>query len=300
MTQWIDTHVHIFTAETAGETPVMINGGINDIAAYADGLAANKPAGTVIVDFSKAKTSDHVIETLKPLAAAGIPAKGIIRGNIEDERTFDWIKLPNIAGIRLYGKGSIPDLAADKEKWDKLFSLVRQHNKHICLFGDPSWIRKLVAQLPNDLPLLLDHLGMPNAQEGENQHDYAQLLADLQARFKSGQPVYFKGPGYRTSFDPKITTPFMVKIIEMFGESQLILGASDAPFAGPVVEETGKFAGMKNQEVIGYDSVMDYLNSLIKLTAERSNKSFEMLQMQLLFSNAQKLYQFEEADAKAA
>ena len=300
MTQWIDTHVHIFTEETAGETPVMINGGINDVPAYVKGLSAHKPAGTVIVDFSKAVTSDHVMTTLEPLTKAGISAKGIIRGNIDDVRTFDWIKQPEVAGIRLYGKGSIPDFSENKEKWDQLFALVRQYGKHICLFGDPSWIRKLVAQLPNDLTLLLDHLGMPNAHEGENQHDYAQLLADLSSRFKAGQPVYFKGPGYRTSFEPNKTVPFMVKIIEMFGESQLMLGASDAPFAGPVVEQGGKFSGKKNQEVIGYDSVLDYLNSLIELTAARSNKSFEMLQMQLLYSNAQKLYQFEETGAAAA
>jgi predicted TIM-barrel fold metal-dependent hydrolase len=300
MTQWIDTHVHIFTEATAGETPVMINGGINDVPAYVKGLEGNRPSGTVIVDFSKAVTSDHVMETLGELETAGIPAQGIIRGNISDERTFDWIKHPQVAGIRLYGKSEIPDFTQDKAKWDQLFALVRQYQKHICLFGDPKLIRELVAQLPNDLALLLDHLGMPNAHEGENQHDYAQLLADLSSRFKAGQAVYFKGPGYRTSFEPNKTVPFMVKIIETFGESQLLLGASDAPFAGPVVEQGGKFSGKKNQEVVGYDSILDYLNSLIELTAERTNKSFEMLQMQLLYSNAQKLYQFEEAKSKVA
>lgn len=300
MTQWIDTHVHLFTPETAGETPVAIKGGINDVSTYVSSLAKNRPAGTVIVDFSKAVTSDHVMATLEPLAKAGVPAKGIIRGNIDDERTFEWIQHPQVAGIRLYGKSDVPDLSEEKAKWDRLFTLCRQYKKHICLFGAPGLIRQLVEQLPTDLPLLLDHLGMPVASEGENQHDYAQLLADLESRFKAGQPVYFKGPGYRTSFEPRRTVPFMMKIIEKFGESQLMLGASDAPFAGPVVETGSLYSGKKNQEVIGYDSILEYLNSLIELTAERTNKSFEILQMQLLYSNAQKLYQFEQAEANAA
>lgn len=298
--QWIDTHVHLFTPETAGENPVLINGHLNTAEYYTQHFVENQPAGTVIVDFSMAKTSDHVMATLKPLSAAGVPARGIIRGNIEDERTFDWIKYEDIAGIRLYGKGGMPDFAADKAKWDKLFALLRQQKKHIALFGDPIWLRKMVAALPGDLPLLLDHLGMPDAQQGINHHDYAQLLADLSARFKSGQPVYFKGPGYRTSFEPQRTVPFLHKIIDQFGVSQLLLGASDAPFAGPVMETGGKFSGKKNQEVIGYGSILSYLNRLIELTAEQSSKSFEMLQMQMLYSNAQKLYQFEEKSAKAA
>ncbi|MDG1286010.1 MAG: hypothetical protein P8P30_00420 [Rickettsiales bacterium] len=240
------------------------------------------------------------MESLAPLAAAGIPAKGIIRGNIEDARSFDWIKQPNVAGIRLYGITGIPNFAADKAKWDRLFTLIRHSKKHICVFGTPALARALVAQLPNDLTLLIDHLGMPNAHEGENQNDYALLLADLSSRFKGGQPIYFKGPGYRTSFEPRKTAPFLVKIIKMFGDSQLILGASDAPFAGPVVEKGSQFSGQKNLEVIGYEMIVNYLNRLIELTASKSNKSFEMLQMQLLYSNAQKLYQFEEVSAKAA
>ncbi len=300
MTQWIDTHVHLFTSATAGETPVAINGGINDVDAYVKGFASNLPSGAVIVDFSKAKTSDHVIETLKPLQQAGVDAKGIIRGNIDDARTFDWIKLPHIAGIRLYGKGSIPDFEADKEKWDRLFALVRSHKKHICLFGDPEYLRQLVEAIPNDIALLFDHLGMPDAALSENQHHYNALLAELSSRFKSGQPIYFKGPGYRTSFDTSLTAPYLVKIIKLFGESQLMLGASDAPFAGPVVETGGKYAGMSNQQVIGYDSILDYLNRLIALTAERTGKSVEILQMQLLYKNAQKLYDFKARDAKAA
>lgn len=302
MTQWIDSHVHLFTPETAGNPPSPIGGGINDVPRYLNGLQDKIPSGVVVVDFSKAKTSDHVIASLDELHRKNIPAKGIIRANIEDARTFDWIKRPDIAGVRFYAKTEAPNLNANKAQWDKLFTLLRSYHKHICIFGAPNFVRQLIEQIPNDLPILIDHLGAYGLADegGASHHYYSQLLSFLSSRFKAGQSVSFKGPGYRTSFEPKKTVPFLLKIIEMFGESQLILGASDAPFAGNVVEKSGKYKGMHNQQVIGYDSILDYLNSLIELTATRTDKSFEILQMQLLYSNAQRLYQFTEAVKKAA
>ena len=301
MTQWIDTHVHLFTEETKGESPVIIDGGINTVDRYLTAFGDNAPAGVVVVDFSKATESDHVIATVDELRSKGIPATGIIRGNIDDARTFDWVKTDKVAGIRLYGKGSIPDFSENKAKWDELFALVRQYNKHICLFGDAALIRQLAENLPNDLPILIDHIGMGNAAKGANADaDFNALIDSLAARHKSAGAVYFKGPGYRTSFEPNKTVPFINSILAKFGDTQLLLGASDAPFAGPVVEENGKFSGQKNQDVIGYDSVLDYLNSLIEGIAETHSKSAEMLAMQFLYSNAQKLYQFDEKNKAAA
>ena len=54
MTQWIDSHAHIFTKETAGKKPMLIKGRFNSVETYTKGLQANRPAGTVIVDFSMA------------------------------------------------------------------------------------------------------------------------------------------------------------------------------------------------------------------------------------------------------
>lgn len=301
MTQWIDTHVHLFTEETKGDSPVIIDGGINTTEHYLTSFGQNTPSGVVVVDFSKATTSDHVVATVAELKEKGIPASGIIRGNIEDERTFDWITQPEIAGIRLYGKDSIPDFSQNKEKWDRLFNLLRQHNKHICLFGKPSLIRQLSENLPDDLTLLIDHIGMGDAAKGaEADSDFNLLIDSLAARHKSAGAVYFKGPGYRTSFETRKTVPFILKILDKFGESQLMLGASDAPFAGPVVEQGARYEGKKNQEFVGYDSILDYLHGLVEAIAKERQKSVEMLQMQLLYSNAQKLYQFEKKAEQAA
>lgn len=299
--QWIDTHVHLFTEETKGEGPVIIDGGINTVDRYISSFGSNTPEGVVVVDFSKATESDHVIATVEELRQKGVPATGIIRGNIEDERTFDWVKSDTVAGIRLYGKDDIPDFTQNKEKWDKLFNLVRQYKKHICLFGSPALIRQLAENLPNDLPILIDHIGMGDAAKGANaDSDFNSLIDSLAARHKSDAPVYFKGPGYRTSFEPEKTIPFILKIIEKFGDTQLLLGASDAPFAGPVVETNGKFSGQKNQDVIGYKNILDYLQNLVTGIAKEHNKSAEMLSMQLLYSNAQKLYNFDKKSKAAA
>lgn len=301
MTQWIDSHVHLFTAETPGNPPTLINGGINDVSRYMDGFRDAPPAGVVVVDFSQAKQSDHVIAALGELNRKGVPARGIIRANIEDSRTFDWIKRPDIAGIRFYALNNTPNLHDDKRKWDRLFRLLRAYKKHICIFGAPEYVRQLALQLPNDLPLLIDHLGaFAMAEKGVDNFHYAQLLSTLSARSKAGQAIYFKGPGYRTSFEHQKTLPFIFKIIELFGESQLLLGASDAPFAGKILDKSGKYKGLHHQQIVGYESILGYLNKLIELSASKSNKSFEMLQMQLLYSNAQKLYQFKEAATRAA
>jgi predicted TIM-barrel fold metal-dependent hydrolase len=301
MAQWIDTHVHLFTEATKGESPVIIDGGINTVDHYLKSFGNNAPQAVVVVDFSKAKQSDHVVATVEALNKQAVPAQGIIRGNIEDERTFDWITRPEIAGIRLYGKDSIPDFAQDKEKWDRLFNLVRQHDKHICLFGAPGLIRKLAENLPDDLTLLIDHIGMGDAAKGASaDSDFNLLLDSLASRHKTAGPVFFKGPGYRTSFEINKTTAFIEKILEKFGDSQLLLGASDAPFAGPVVEKSTRYEGKKNQELVGYHNILDYLNELIEKIATDQQKSFEMLQMQFLYSNAQKLYQFEAKAQQAA
>lgn len=299
--QWIDTHVHLFTPATQGEPPLLIDGVINSADHYLKSFGKKVPAGIVVVDFSMAKTSDHVMASLADLAEHDIPAKGVIRGNIDDERTFDWITQPQVAGIRLYGKGSIPDFTENKAQWDRLFNLLRQQGKHVCLFGDPSWIRRLADNLPGDLTLLIDHIGMGDAARGANADaDFNALIDTLAARHKSAGRVFFKGPGYRTSFDKGRTVPFILKILDRFGESQLLLGASDAPFAGPVVEKGTRWEGRKNQECIGYAGILDYLNGLVEAVAAERSKSAEMLQMQLLYSNAQKLYQFAEKAKKAA
>ncbi len=298
--QWIDTHVHLFTEATKGEAPALIDGNINSTDFYLRSFASSQPAGVVVVDYSKAPNSAHVIATLEELAARNIPAKGIIKANLADDNTWEWLKHPMVAGARLYALADVPDITGNKTAYDKLFTQLRQRDQHLCLFGKPGNLRQLIKQLPEDITLLIDHLGMPDTSQGTNQNDYAQLLADCAARNKSGGAVFFKGPGYRSSFDISRTAPFVQLIIEKLGDSQLMLGASDAPFAGPVMESNAPYTGKNNTDFISYAKILPWLKDLIARVAETQKKSAEMLEMQLLYSNAQKLYGFEKKANKAA
>lgn len=298
--QWIDTHVHLFTEATKGEAPALINGRINSADFYLESFAPTLPAGVVVVDYSKAANSAHVMATLNGFEAQGIPTKGIIRANLADANTWEWLKHPQIAGARIYALAEVPDLNANRDGYNRLFTQLRQQGQHLCLFGKPGNLRALIKQIPEDITLLIDHLGMPDAAQGANQYDYAQLLADCASRSKSAGAVYFKGPGYRTSFDASRTVPFLRLIVEKLGDTQLMLGASDAPFAGPVMESSAPYAGRNNTDFMSYSAILPWLNSLIEKLAEGQKKSAEMLQMQLLYSNAQKLYGFEKRNTKAA
>lgn len=300
MTQWIDTHVHLFTEATKGEAPALIDGRINSTNHYLKAFEGRAPSGVVVVDYSKAASSAHVMATLEELTRRGIPAKGIIRANLADANTWEWLKHPQVAGARLYALAEVPDVSANRDGYVRLFNELRSRGQHLCLFGKPGNLRALIKQLPEDLTLLIDHLGMPDAAQGPNQHDYAQLLADCASRHKSAGAVYFKGPGYRTSFDAARTAPFLQAVIDRLGDSQLMLGASDAPFAGPVMEASAPYAGKNNLDFIGYATILPWLTSLIERLSDSQKKSAEMLKMQLLYSNAEKLYGFKKKGAKAA
>lgn len=298
--QWIDTHVHLFTEATKGEAPALIDGKVNTTKHYLQSFGENAPTGIVVVDYSKATSSAHVVATVEALVAQRVPTRGIIRANLADANTWEWLKHPHIAGARLYALAEVPDFSADKAGYDRLFTQLRARKQHLCLFGKPANLRALMKQIPDDITLLIDHLGMPDALQGANQHDYNQLLADCAARNKSAGAVYFKGPGYRTSFDHARTAPFLQLIIEKLGDTQLMLGASDAPFAGPVMEASAPYAGKNNTDFMSYSAILPWLTTLVEKLVPAQKKSAEMLQMQLLYSNAQKLYGFEKKATKAA
>jgi predicted TIM-barrel fold metal-dependent hydrolase len=292
---WIDTHTHLFTEATKGEHPALIDGKVNTVDAYLKGFATTLPQGIVVVDYSRAASSEHVMVTLRDLLARGIAARGVIRANIHDSRTEEWLKHPQVAGARLYALAEAPDIIGNKAAFDRLFTQLRSRKQHLCLFGKPALLRQMLAQIPEDITLLIDHLGVPDAAQGSNHYDYNQLLADLAARNKraGGAGVFVKGPGYRTSLEPKRVVPFLSLLIEKLGESQILLGASDAPFAGAVMESFAPFAGKQNTDFMGYDKIIPWLQIVINLlAAEYPRKSEEMWQAQLLYHNAERLYGF--------
>jgi predicted TIM-barrel fold metal-dependent hydrolase len=277
--RWIDTHVHIFSDNDNG--PILLaSNSQNTAEAYLSSMNKNAPEALVVVDFSMAETSDHVINSLDALKKKGIKACGVIKGNLSDERTRIWIKRDDVKGIRLYAKDSVPDVSG--EKWQEIFRILKNDNKHLLMFGSSKNVAELIESIPNGISILVDHLGMPNIFGDGKDTDFARLLEVSRRR----GDVYFKGPGYRTSLDIAKVKPVIGKIIATLGADKLILGASDGPFAGAVLEPSPEYAGKKFDEVMDYKKVFAFINDLAKSVANG------MYTDKLLYGNAKKLYGF--------
>lgn len=277
--RWIDTHVHMFSADENGPL-LLAKNSQNTADAYFSCLNDKKPEAVVIVDFSMAETSDHVINSLDSFKEKNVPAFGIIRGNLNDTRTEEWLKRDDVKGIRLYAKDSVPDVSG--EKWAGIFRILEKGKKHILVFGSSRNVAELITKIPSNIPVLIDHLGLPNIFSSEKDHDYIRLLETARKR----DNVFFKGPGYRTSLDITKVKPVVNKIIANIGADRLILGASDGPFAGAVLEPAPEYAGKKFDELMDYTKVIKFVNQLAKSVANGKYAD------KLLYANAKKLYEF--------
>ena len=282
--RWIDTHCHLFTAATA-QPESTYQSRLHDTAEYLAGFGDSPPEASVVVDFSKALSSAHVLESLEALHRIGHPARGIIRGRVKDEATLRWLAQPSIAGIRLYALGELPDFS-DKVAWDSLFNRLRASRQHVSLFASsPALFHALIQALPQDLTLLIDHLGMPDITRSPSQTDYARLLQAAGSRNRSAGAVYLKGPGTRNTLDPARTRPFWQAAREALGEDRLLLGASDAPFAGPIGEGPARYQNQPFQLHLSHASLVRYL---AKAAQDLSTNVAE----KALMANAAALYGF--------
>jgi hypothetical protein len=278
-TRWIDTHVHLFSDnENASYLQEPDSNNTADV--YFSLLSKNIPEALVVVDFSMAETSDHVINSLDALKKKNIKACGIIKGNLADERTLGWLKREDIKGIRLYAKDSVPDISGDG--WREMFKILENNKKHLLIFGSSKYVAQLIEQIPVGITILVDHLGMPNIFCEGKDVEFSNLL---EVSRKRGN-VYFKGPGYRTSLDIAKVKPIIGKIIATLGADKLLLGASDGPFAGAVLDPSPQYAGKKFDEVMDYDKVIKFVNQLANSVANGVYTD------KLLYGNAKKLYGF--------
>jgi predicted TIM-barrel fold metal-dependent hydrolase len=290
---WIETHVHLFNPDTDDRSalPELYGtGSLHTSKTYLKALGEDAPQAVVVVDFSGAATSEHVMSALIDLKRLGVDARGVIKADIYDPRTFDWIRRDDVCGIRLYAKNAVPDLSVDKEKWHQLFNILRHGGKHLVVFGGAQYLQGLIGQLPEDLPLLIDHLGLPDAAQGINEKHFASLLQLAHQRNQSAGAVYFKGPGYRTAMDPEAVAPFVTKIVQTLGSGRLLLGTTDGPFAGPVIGLAPEDAGKQFNEVMDYPRVLSYIESLIQYVAEQAGLDLEGFKRQVLHTNATHLY----------
>ena len=282
--QWIDTHVHLFSKNDSDNSEIPLLYGrqeLNTQKVYFDVLGKKRPEAVVVVDFSKAKSSEHVINSLDELKANNIKAAGVIKADPEDDRTAIWMDREDVKAVRIYTRDSEPDLSGDK--WRKIFTKVKENSQHILVFGSGKNLISLVKQIPDDITILVDHLGLPQVSAQGKDLDFAALLK-IAANRKN---IYFKGPGYRTSMDIQKVKPIIKEIVKDVGIDRLILGASDGPFAGPVLEESSKYEGKKFAEVMDYEKVIAFTAELADyISTDKRDRE------KLLFENAKEVYGF--------
>jgi predicted TIM-barrel fold metal-dependent hydrolase len=278
---WIDSHVHLFCKnDNNNEVPNLLPQNVlNTPDVYFKELESTPPSALVVVDFSMSKDSQHVISALDELKKIDKKAAGVIKGDVDNINTFKWIERDDIKGIRIYAKDSVPDIS--NTNWKKLLKIVEDKSKHILIFGKSTYIPELVEQIPINIPILIDHLGLPKIQE--NDEDFNKTLEISKLRHN----IYFKGPGYRTSVDVEKVKPIVKKIIDSVGHDKLILGASDAPFAGPVLESTPEYADKKYCELMNYEKVLTFINQIVDYTC-----SSDIEKEKILYKNAKELYGF--------
>ena len=279
--KWIDTHVHLFAKNDNNEgVPVLQPQNLlNTPDAYFSELKDCEPESIVVVDFSMSKNSQHVISALDELKAIGKKAAGVIKGDLDNENTLNWIERDDVKGIRLYAKDSTPDISS--KQWQDFLEKLEKQSKHILIFGKCEYIIDLIDQIPEKVKILIDHLGLPKLDGSDEK--FNTLLEKSKARSN----IYFKGPGYRTSIDADRVKPIIRKIIEELGHEKLILGASDGPFAGPVLESTPEYAGKKYCEFMNYSNVLNFINDITDYAC-----SSDLEKEEILYTNAKELYGF--------
>jgi predicted TIM-barrel fold metal-dependent hydrolase len=178
----------------------------------------------------------------------------------------------------VYAKEGVPSL--DGDAWQNLFSVLRAQNKHVLVFGAYTNIAATVAQIPQDIAVVIDHLGLPSLDDVEG---YEVLLQALKERGN----VYLKGPGYRTSLEVEKIIPLVRKAKELLGSEALMLGATDGPFAGPIVDPKSPEKGKPLADFINYQTVQQYTATLAEGVSDDQQE-----QEQLLYGNAKRFYKF--------
>jgi predicted TIM-barrel fold metal-dependent hydrolase len=241
----IDAHVHFYTAHdlalVAGGLPYAIPQP-HTLTSYLDGLidAGMKPRLINNVHLSILPNSDNVyaafdelsmLQDLDPARYGGIVLLGTILAD-PDYATEERLAHPQIKGIRKVLHDRAPESVEDGEfttaAWRNLYARLRA-DQHLHVYAqDAGATLKILRQLPEDLPLVIDHLGTCQPDRGADDPVFADLLAIARSRGNT----WFKGPGYRTSINSEVVAAFAERIVDALGPERLVLQASDAPHVG--------------------------------------------------------------------
>ncbi|SDE83629.1 amidohydrolase family protein [Limimaricola pyoseonensis] len=241
----IDAHVHFYTARdlarVAGGLPYALPQP-HPLTGYLDRLidAGRKPRLINNVHLSILPDSENVFAGFDELAAlqardparyGGIAGIGTILAD-PAYATAARLAHPQVKGIRMVLHDRAPESvgagAYSGAAWRELYARLRP-DQHLHVYAqDPATTLEVMAQLPEEVPLVIDHLGTCRPERGTDDPAFLKLLATAKARGNT----WFKGPGYRTSTDAAVVAAFAGRIIDTLGPGRLVLGASDAPHVG--------------------------------------------------------------------
>lgn len=280
----IDFHVHLFSSEdlpsnTSGLPYSMPKS--NVVKMYLDRLMAlgikpeliNNVHLSILPDSENVFNSFSELDRLKqfdPELYGGIVMVGTILA-CPKYATTQRLSHPQVKGVRVVLHDAYPDTVLPQsyssDDWLALYARLRT-DQHIHIYAqEPEVNLKVLKQIPESLPVVIDHLGSCRVNKGIADKYYQALLKEAKIRGN----VWFKGPGYRTSNSPEAVLPFTSEIIKKVGANRLILESTDAPHVGTDTE------GVPYDELYDLKSALEFTHSLARLTSNQSNLESQSL-----------------------
>lgn len=244
-TERIDSHVHFYTSDdlhrVAGLLPYDLPAP-HPLTAYLDKLIDAGIAPTVInnVHLSILPDSENVfasfnelkqLQAANPLRYGNVKLVGTIKAD-PDYATLERLSHPQVIGARIVLHDARPETVTPDdfsgEQWLALYGRLQPH-QHLHLYAKEAETNlRVLRQVPDDVRVVIDHLGSCHAERGPAEAAYVALLAEAKRRGN----VWFKGPGYRTSAQPEETARFVLQIVLAVGAGKVLLEATDAPHVG--------------------------------------------------------------------
>ncbi|WP_338514621.1 amidohydrolase family protein [Pseudomonas poae] len=240
-----DNHVHFYTAadlqRVSGPLPYSLPTP-HPLTAYLDRLidVGMLPAVINHVHLSILPDSHNVFasfDELKVLQAANPRRYGGVRlvGTIKAHpvyATHERLAHPQVIGARIVLHDAPPESVHGTRfctaQWLAFYARLLPH-QHVHIYAkEAATTLRVLRQVPESVPVIIDHLGSCHGERGATEPAYLALLAEAQRR----GTVWFKGPGYRTAVDPHTVAQFVTQIVRTLGPDRLLLQASDAPHVG--------------------------------------------------------------------
>lgn len=241
----VDSHVHFYTAHDLQRVAGLLPYGLPEphpIKVYLDKLIDARITPSIINNVHLSILPDsqnvfasfdqlHTLQAANPQRYGGIQLVGTILAQ-PAYATQERLGHPQVIGARIVLHDVRPEAVAEgsfcDDQWLAFYARLLPH-QHLHIYAKEAQTNLCVLrQVPDPVPVLIDHLGSCHHERGATEPAYRALLAEAARRGNVG----FKGPGYRTSINPEETAQFVTRIIRAVGAGNLLLEASDAPHVG--------------------------------------------------------------------